>query len=89
MTESYVLSFAQNAITITLILSGPILIVSLVIGSVISMFQAATQINEASLSFVPKVIGLALIILVLGSWMSQQILTFTTNIFTNLPYLPR
>jgi len=89
MTESYVLSFAQNAITITLILSGPILIVSLVIGSVISMFQAATQINEASLSFVPKVIGLALIVLVLGSWMSQQILTFTTNIFTNLPYLPR
>lgn len=89
MTESYVLSFAQNAITITLILSAPILIVSLVIGSVISMFQAATQINEASLSFVPKVIGLALILLILGSWMSQQILTFTTNIFTNLPYLPR
>ncbi len=89
MTESYVLSFAQNAITITLILSAPILLVSLVIGSVISMFQAATQINEASLSFVPKVIGLALILLVLGSWMSQQILTFTTNIFTNLPYLPR
>ncbi len=89
MTESYVLSFAQSAITITLILSAPILLVSLVIGSVISMFQAATQINEASLSFVPKVIGLALILLVLGSWMSQQILTFTTNIFTNLPYLPR
>ena len=89
MTESYVLSFAQNAIMLTLIMAGPILIVSLVIGSVISMFQAATQINEASLSFVPKVIGLALVLLVLGSWMGQQILAFTTNIFTNLPYLPR
>lgn len=89
MTESYVLSFAQNAIMLTLIIAGPILIVSLVIGSVISMFQAATQINEASLSFVPKVIGLALVLLVLGSWMGQQILAFTTNVFTNLPYMPR
>ncbi len=89
MTEGYVLTFAQNAITLALLLAGPVLIVSLVIGSVVSMFQAATQINEASLSFVPKLIGLVLVILVLGSWMGQQILTYTTNIFTNLPYLPR
>ncbi len=89
MTESYVLSFAQNAITVTLMIAGPVLLVSLIIGSVVSMFQAATQINEASLSFIPKLLGMVLVVFVLGSWMGQQILAYTTNIFTNLPYLPR
>ena len=87
MTESYVLSLAQNAITITLILAGPVLLTSLLIGSLVSMVQAATQINEATMSFVPKMIGIVAILLLLGSWMLQQLMTFTTNLFVSLPTL--
>jgi flagellar biosynthetic protein FliQ len=85
MTESYVLSLAQNAITITLILAGPVLLISLLIGSLVSMVQAATQINEATMSFVPKMIGIVAVLLLLGSWMLQQLMTFTTNLFVSLP----
>jgi flagellar biosynthetic protein FliQ len=89
MTESYILTFAQNALTVTLTLAAPALIVSLVIGSAVSLFQAATQINEATLTFVPKLIGVCLVILGLGSWMAQQLLAFTANVLMSLPTLPR
>jgi flagellar biosynthesis protein FliQ len=85
MTESYVISLAQSTITITLMLAGPILLTSLLIGSLISMVQAATQINESTLSFVPKMIGIVAMLLFLGSWMLQQLLVFTSNLFTSLP----
>ena len=85
MTEAYVISLAQSTITITLMLAGPVLLTSLLIGSLISMVQAATQINEATLSFVPKMIGIIAILLLLGSWMLQQLLVFTSNLFTSLP----
>jgi flagellar biosynthetic protein FliQ len=89
MSETFVLSFAQNAVTIALILAAPVLLVSLLVGSLISLFQAATQINEVTLNFVPKIIAIGLVLLLLGSWMTQQLLTFTTNIFINLPNMPR
>jgi flagellar biosynthetic protein FliQ len=87
MTEAYLLSLAQNAMTITLILAGPVLAVSLIIGIIVSLIQAATQINEATLTFVPKVIGIGAILLLLGSWMLQQIVSFTTNLYNTLPNL--
>jgi flagellar biosynthesis protein FliQ len=87
MTESYVLSLAQNAVTVTLIVAGPILLISLLIGSLISLVQAATQINEATLTFIPKMIGIIGVLLLLGSWMLQQLLVFTSNLFTSLPTL--
>lgn len=89
MTETYVLSFAQNAVMITLILAAPVLVISLLIGSLVSLFQAATQINEVTLTFIPKMIGIGLILAIMGSWMGQQLLAFTTTIFTNLPNMPR
>jgi len=89
MTEAYILTFVQNALMITLLLAGPVLLVSLVIGSLVSIFQAATQINEATLTFVPKTIGIVLVLLLFGSWMGQQLLAFTANIFANLANLPR
>jgi flagellar biosynthetic protein FliQ len=89
MTESYVLTLAQNAITITLLLAAPVLLVSLVIGVLVSMIQAATQISEATLTFIPKLIGIILVMVLLGSWMLQQILTFTSNLFTSLPNVVR
>jgi flagellar biosynthesis protein FliQ len=89
MTEGYVLGFAKDTLMVSLSLAAPVLITSLVIGILISMFQAATQINEVTLSFVPKMIGVGLVLVLLGSWMAQQLLTFTTNIFMNLPAMPR
>ncbi len=87
MTEAYVMTLAQNAIMIALILAGPILGVSLVVGSLVSLVQAATQINEPTLTFIPKIIGIILVLLLLGSWMLQQILVFTSNLFNDLPNL--
>ena len=89
MNEAYVLSFTQNALMITLILAAPILFVSLLVGILVSLFQAATQINEVTLTFIPKIIGVSLILLLLGSWMGQQLLSFTARTFTNLANLPR
>jgi flagellar biosynthetic protein FliQ len=85
MTESYVLSLAQNAVTVMLILAGPVLLVSLIVGSLISLVQAATQINEVTMTFVPKLFGIGLVLALLGSWMLQRLLVFTSNIFTSLP----
>lgn len=89
MTEAFILNLAQSALTMALLLAGPILVASLVIGSLVSLFQAATQINEATLTFVPKIAAVGVIILFLGSWMAQQMLAFTANLFTSLGSLPR
>jgi flagellar biosynthetic protein FliQ len=89
MTEAFVLSLAQQTITITLILAGPVLLISLIIGSLVSLIQAATQINEVTMTFVPKMIGIILVLLFLGSWMLQQMLVFTSTLFNSLPGLVR
>jgi flagellar biosynthesis protein FliQ len=89
MTEAYVISLAQNALVLALLLAAPILLTSLIIGVFISLFQAATQINEATLTFIPKIVGVSLVLMFLGSWMAQQILAFTSNLFRSLPTLPR
>jgi len=87
MTEAFVLSLAQRAITVSLILAGPSLLISLLVGTLISLIQAATQINEVTMTFIPKLIGIVLVIVVLGSWMLQQLLIFTTDLFNGLPGL--
>ena len=87
MTEAYVLTLGQNAIIISLILAGPILLVSLLIGSLVSLVQAATQINESTLIFIPKMIGIILVLVLLGSWMLKQAMTFTHGLFVSLPNL--
>lgn len=87
MAEEFLVSYARNALLITMLLAAPVLIASLLIGSIVSLFQAATQINEVTLTFVPKIIGVVLIISILGSWMGQQLLNFTSNVFQRLPEL--
>ena len=87
MTEAYVLTLGRNAIMVALTLAGPILLLSLIIGSLVSLVQAATQINESTLIFIPKMIGVIVVLLLLGSWMLQQAVTFTTGLFTSLPNL--
>ena len=87
MTEAYVLTLGRNAIMLALTLAGPVLLISLIIGSLVSLVQAATQINESTLIFIPKLVGLILVLLVFGSWMLQQAMTYTSGLFTSLPSL--
>ncbi len=67
----------------------PILLTSLIIGGLVSIFQAATSISDATTTFVPKIMGVGLILAFLDSWMTQQFLSFTANILINLPNMPR
>jgi flagellar biosynthesis protein FliQ len=89
MTETYILGFVQNAVMVALYVAGPVLLTSLVVGSMVSLFQAATQINEVTLTFIPKIIGIGLVLAITGSWMGQQIIAFTANVFTGLATIPR
>lgn len=65
--------------------AGPILISSLLVGLVIAIFQSATQIQEMTLTFIPKIVAAAVIILILGSWMGSQIIGFTVELFSSIP----
>ncbi len=87
MTDTYVLTLAQNAILLILMLAGPALLISLIVGSLVSMVQAATQINEVTLTFIPKMIGIILVLVILGSWMLQRIVAFTADLINSLPNL--
>lgn len=88
MTESYVIGLGKNTLTVALILVAPMLTVSLVVGLGVSIFQSMTQIHEMTLTFVPKVAGVALVLLLLGSWMNQHLLQFTTNLLSSMARLP-
>lgn len=87
MTESFVMTLGRDTLLLTLMLGAPLLGVSLIVGLIVSLFQAVTQINEMTLTFVPKVIGIGLVILILGPWMLQHIIRFTIKLFEMLPYM--
>ena len=80
MTENIVLSVIKDAIYTAIMVSAPILVVATVVGLIISIFQATTQIQEQTLTFVPKLVAVALIGLLAGSWMLHIMLDFTTRI---------
>jgi len=81
MSQGEVLSIFQQAILVTLKLAGPLLVVSIIIGLIISVFQAATQIHEQTLTFVPKLLAVALMLLLLGSWMITTLSDLMQNLF--------
>jgi len=81
MTESIVLSVIKDAIQTAIMVAAPILLVATVVGLIISIFQATTQIQEQTLTFVPKLLAVALMGLIMGSWMLHSIVDFTTRIF--------
>jgi len=87
MTEDTVISIGQRALEVTAMLAAPMLISVLAIGLLVGMFQAATQINEMTLSFIPKLGVLALVLVVMGSWMLNVILDFMRDIFLSIPGL--
>ena len=89
MTSEFITSFFMEAIQTAMMLAGPMLLVGLVVGILVSIFQAATSINEMTLVFVPKMLGVALALLVFFPWMLRIIIDFTSRLFINLPMYVR
>ena len=85
MTPEFVIEFAKQAITLTIYLSMPMLGLGLIAGLVISIFQAVTQVQEMTLTFVPKIIAVFLGLLFAAPWMLDELTTFTTRVFENIP----
>jgi flagellar biosynthetic protein FliQ len=87
MPLALVLDLARDALTLALMLAGPLLMVAVTVGLIVSLVQAVTSIQEQTLSFVPKLFAVGATFLVLLSWMLQTIMKFTTDLFVSLPGL--
>lgn len=87
MTPESVMTIGRHAMEVTLMVAAPLLLVALVIGLIVSIFQAATQINESTLSFIPKLVGIFIALMVLGPWMLSVMLDYMREVFTNIPNL--
>lgn len=85
MTDTNIIEIALETMLVALKLSAPILLTALAIGFAISLFQSMTQIQEFTLSFVPKLIGVGLALLFSGNWMLHTLITFTHELFDSLP----
>jgi len=85
MTPETVMTMGRNAMEVTLMVSAPLLLVALIIGLIISIFQAATQINEATLSFIPKLVGIFVALVIAGPWMLSTMLDYMRQVFTGIP----
>lgn len=85
MTDTTIIELATRTMLVALKLSMPILATSLVIGFAVSLFQSMTQIQEFTLAFVPKVIGVGVALLVCGNWMLHTLIAFTIDLFDSLP----
>jgi flagellar biosynthetic protein FliQ len=85
MNQDTVVSLASQAMSLALKIAGPLLLVGLVVGLVISVFQAVTQIQEQSLTLIPKIIGIAVVVVLLGPWMLGQLVSYTTSLYTAIP----
>ena len=87
MNQDTVVSLATQAMTISLEIAGPILLAGLIIGLLVSIFQAVTSIQEQSLSFIPKIVGVAVLIVVLGPWMLDQLVSYAQQLYSSIPSL--
>ena len=87
MSPDLVMTIAKEAITTTVLLAAPLLLSALAVGLVVGVFQAATQINEQTLSFVPKLLVLAMALVVAGPWLLGLLIDFTRRLFSNIPAL--
>jgi len=85
MTPEFVLTLGQRMLEVVALLSGPLLLPALAIGLLVGMFQAATQINEMTLSFIPKVAIVGVALVIAGPWMLTTLISFTRELFENIP----
>lgn len=84
MNQGDILTLAQDAIRTVLMIAAPMLVISLVVGLTVSIIQAVTQIQEATLAFVPKIVAVLLSLVIFGPWILQVITEFTTDLLTNI-----
>ena len=89
MTQELIIGLGQQAVLMMVMLAGPLLAVSLVVGLVVSIFQAVTQVNEMTLTFVPKVIAIFVVLIVMGPWMLQMLLGYTAATFAQMATFAR
>lgn len=87
MTPESVMTMGRTAMEVTLMVAAPMLLVALIIGLIVSIFQAATQINEATLSFIPKLVGIFVALIIAGPWMLAVMLDYMRGVFTGIPGL--
>lgn len=87
LTPETVMTIGTHALEVTLLLAAPLLLVALVLGLVVGVFQAATQINEMTLSFIPKLLGLAATMVIAGPWMLKVLIGYTRELFESIPGL--
>lgn len=85
MTSEMVMTMTYTALRVALSLSGPLLLVTLIVGLTISIFQAATQVNEMTLSFIPKLLAVGIAIVILGPWLISTMVDYMQNLFLQLP----
>ena len=85
MTVETVIAVGRSALELTIALAGPVLLFGLVAGLGVSVFQALTQINEITLTFIPKIVATAAALALFGPWMLTRLITFTTTLFQSLP----
>lgn len=89
MTPEFVVNFAQEAIKVTILVSMPMLALGLIVGLAISIFQAVTQIQEMTLTFVPKILIVLVALLFFASWMLEQLMNFTITTINQIPFYIR
>ncbi len=89
MTPEMVMTLAYKAMQTAVLLAAPMLLMALLTGLLISLFQAATQINEMTLSFIPKILAVFAVLVFAGPWLLELIITYTRELFTSLPTLVR
>ncbi|MBW7930353.1 MAG: flagellar biosynthesis protein FliQ [Gammaproteobacteria bacterium] len=85
MTPEMVLSIARESLTVTVLVAAPLLLAALATGVLVGVLQAATQINEMTLSFIPKLLALVVVLLATGPWMLEMITSYTRTLFHNIP----
>lgn len=84
MSQAHIIYMAKEALGTAILVGGPLLAASLFVGLLVSIFQAMTQIQEQTLTFIPKILSIALILLFLGPWMLNVMTSYTINLFTEL-----
>lgn len=87
MTPGTVMEIGRQAIEVTLLISAPMLLAALVVGLIVSIFQAATQLNESTLQFVPKLVVMFMVLLLVGPWMIQYLMDYIQRLFESIPQL--
>lgn len=87
MTPESVMTMGQQALEVTMMVSAPILLTALAVGLLVSIFQAATQINEMTLSFIPKLFAMLAMMIVAGPWMLNLMMDYMRRLFINIPWM--